>query len=61
MRLCFLMHAALTTAHGLHTTCSVLVCHEHSYGLCLHIAVMLQPQNLHIHVHQDFGGKEQLE
>ena len=34
---------------------------EHSCGSCLYTTVVLWPQILHIHVPQDFWGKEQLE
>ena len=49
----------LTTAHGLHAVRSALVCEVH-VSSCLHITVMLWPQNLHIHIPQDFWGNNNL-
>ena len=56
---CFTLYGdELTTANDLHAVCSVYTClpGEHGCGLHLHIMVVLQPQNLHTHVPQDFQG-----
>ena len=58
-----LCNDTLTAAHGLHTACSALVCQVSTVVVCACIsaAVILRPQDFHIHVPQDFWGTEQLE
>ena len=67
VHLCFLTHTLrfAVTCYPLHMGCtgsmlSAYVAGEYGCGSHMHIVVMLQMQNLYIHVSQEFWGKEQL-
>ena len=49
----------ITAKWAAYTMCSVLVCQVST--VMVRTCMQLQPQNLHIHVPQDFWGKVQLE